>query len=100
FGCIVYEAVTGRKPFEGESFVDTMHQVLHASPPPIEHHELQRIVGKCLVKDREYRYQSIRDVALDLRALGRELEAPPVAIAPVVAARRTAPWWIAAAIVV
>ncbi len=78
FGCIIYETVTGRRPFEGESFVDTLHEVLHATPPPIEHPELQRIVGKCLVKDREYRYQSIRDVALDLRAVDeRKPEAPP-----------------------
>ena len=80
FGCIVYEAVTGVKPFEGESFVDTLHQVLHAEPQPIEHRdehvqrELQRLVGKCLVKDRENRYQSLRDVALDLRALAREID--------------------------
>jgi serine/threonine protein kinase/dipeptidyl aminopeptidase/acylaminoacyl peptidase len=80
FGCIVYEAVTSTRPFEGESFVDTLHQVLHAEPPPVEHpderirHELQRIVGKCLVKDRENRYQSERDVALDLRALARETD--------------------------
>ena len=74
FGCIVYEAVTRRRPFEGDSFVDTMHQVLHATPQAIEHHELQRIVSKCLVKDREYRYQSIRDVALDLRAVAKDIE--------------------------
>src|SRR5260370_32806560 len=82
FGCIVHEVVTGRKPFEGDSFVDTLHEVLHGTPALIQHgderaqHELQRIVGKCLVKDRENRYQSIRDVALDLRALSRELDAP------------------------
>lgn len=74
FGCIAYETITGAKPFDGESFVDTLHEVLHATPPPIDHfdplmqQELRRIVGKCLAKDREYRYQSIRDVALDLRA--------------------------------
>src|SRR5256885_6700187 len=71
FGCIAYEAVTHKRPFEGDSFVDTMHQVLHAAPAPIAHHELQRIVAKCLVKDRENRYQSIRDVAIDLRAVAR-----------------------------
>jgi serine/threonine protein kinase len=80
FGCIVYEAVTGQKPFEGESFVDTLHQVLHADPRPLQHpdervqHEMQRLIGKCLVKDRENRYQSLRDVALDLRALAREID--------------------------
>ncbi|HXH40980.1 MAG TPA: protein kinase [Thermoanaerobaculia bacterium] len=79
FGCIIYEAVTGRRPFNGESFVDTLHDVLHGTPAPLEHPELERIVGKCLVKDREYRYQSIRDIALDLRAAGEERkpEAPP-----------------------
>jgi serine/threonine protein kinase len=105
FGCIVYEAVTKRRPFEGESFVDTMHQVLHATPPPIDHHELQRIVSKCLVKDRENRYQSIRDVALDLRAVARELEHGAPASAGVAGsstpAKAGAPSrWIAAAIVV
>jgi eukaryotic-like serine/threonine-protein kinase len=78
FGCIIYEAVTGRRPFNGDSFVDTLHDVLHGTPGPIEHPELQRIVGKCLVKDREYRYQSIRDIALDLRAVDEEHKPEPV----------------------
>ena len=85
FGCIIYETVTGRWPFDGESFVDTLHEVLHATPVPIEHPELQRIVGKCLVKDREYRYQSIRDVAIDLRAA----EEPRAPEAPAATTRRT-----------
>lgn len=86
FGCMLQEAITGRRPFEGDSFVDTLHSVLHDTPPPIGwsdpvvRHDLQRIVSKCLIKDREQRYQSIRDVAIDLRTLERELEAPhPVA---------------------
>jgi Tol biopolymer transport system component len=87
FGCIIYEAVTGRRPFDGDSFVDTLHEVLHATPAPIEHPELQRIVGKCLVKDREYRYQSIRDVALDLRAA----DEPRATEAPAPKTRKTAP---------
>jgi Tol biopolymer transport system component len=82
FGCIVYEAVRGTRPFDGESFVDTLHEVLHATPPPLEHPELQRIVNKCLVKDREQRYQSIRDVALDLRAAAAVPAELPVAARP------------------
>ena len=99
FGCIVYEAVTGRKPFEGDSFVDTLHQVLHAEPEPIAHadenvrRELQRLIGKCLVKDRENRYQSLRDVALDLRAVARDIEGAPA----VPLARATSARWLVAA---
>jgi serine/threonine protein kinase len=99
FGCIVHEAVTGGKPFQGDSFVDTLHEVLHGTPSLIQHrderiqHELQRIVGKCLVKDRENRYQSIRDVALDLRALGREIEVPRAGTRRPLIKRR----WLAAA---
>ena len=96
FGCIIYETVTGRRPFEGDSFVDTLHEVLHATPVPIEHPELQRIVGKCLVKDREYRYQSIRDVALDLRAA----EEPRAVEAPKAKTRKTIPLLIGTAIIV
>jgi Tol biopolymer transport system component len=102
FGCIVYETVTSTRPFEGESFVDTLHQVLHAEPAPVQHpdervqHELQRLIGKCLVKDRENRYQSLRDVALDLRALAREIDgARPIALP-----RAKRAWWLAAVVAV
>jgi len=73
FGCILYEAITRTRPFEAESFVDTLYKILHEDPPsisalaPATPPELQRIVSKCLAKDREERYQSIRDAALDLR---------------------------------
>ena len=102
FGCIVYETVTGQKPFEGESFVDTLHQVLHAEPRPIEHpdervqHEVQRLIGRCLVKDRENRYQSLRDVALDLRALAREIDSAPVIPLP----RSAGVGWLIAALAI
>ena len=102
FGCIVYEAVTGQKPFEGESFVDTLHQVLHGDARPVEHpdervqHELQRLIGKCLVKDRENRYQSLRDVALDLRALAREIDGTRVIPLP----RSASVGWLIAAMAI
>jgi Tol biopolymer transport system component len=102
FGCIVYETVTSTRPFEGESFVDTLHQVLHAEPAPVQHpdervqHELQRLIGKCLVKDRENRYQSLRDVALDLRALAREAEGARAIALP----RAKDAWWMIAAVAV
>jgi serine/threonine protein kinase/Tol biopolymer transport system component len=76
FGCIAYEIIGGTRPFDGESFVDTLHQILHNNPPSVPNAtaELQRIVGRCLVKDREERYQSIRDIAIELRDVLRQLD--------------------------
>ena len=73
FGCILYEAIAHARPFDAESFVDTLYKILHEDPVPLSQlvpavpAELQRIVERCLAKDRAARYQSIRDVAADLR---------------------------------
>jgi len=79
FGCILYEVATGHKPFEGESLIDTLHRIVYGQAPPIMEFnpncpaELQRIVRKALAKDPEDRYQSIKEVAIDLRELLRDL---------------------------
>jgi Tol biopolymer transport system component len=90
FGCVIYETVTGSRPFGGNSVVDTLHQIIHADPAPIAARvpaapaDLQRIVRKCLAKDPEERYQSMKEVAIDLRDLRRQLDSGPVmAAAPV-----------------
>jgi serine/threonine protein kinase/tetratricopeptide (TPR) repeat protein len=83
FGCILFEAVTGRKPFEGESVIKSLHMVVYESAPaiadlnPSAPPELQRIVRRCLAKDPEERYQSIKEVAIELKELRRELQAAP-----------------------
>lgn len=83
FGCILYEAVTGVRPFTGPSPVDTLHRIIHAQPiPPSDlaagcPSELQRIIRKCLAKDPDERYQSMKDLALDLRELHREMQSGP-----------------------
>ncbi|MFP5261101.1 MAG: protein kinase domain-containing protein [Blastocatellia bacterium] len=80
FGCMLYEAATGRKPFAGDSIIDSLHKIVYTQAPPIREAnpaapaELQRIVRKCLVKDPGERYQSVRDVAIDLRDLIREYD--------------------------
>jgi len=81
FGCILFEAVTRKKPFEGESVIKSLHKVVYEPAPPIADlnpsapADLQRIVRRCLAKDPDERYQSIKEVAIELKALRRELEA-------------------------
>ncbi|HAF22790.1 MAG TPA: hypothetical protein DCK93_07720, partial [Blastocatellia bacterium] len=80
FGCILFEAVTGQKPFEGESVIKSLHMVVYEPVPPLADlnpsapPELQRIVRRCLAKDPEERYQSIKEVAIELKELRRELQ--------------------------
>ena len=81
FGCILFEATTGKKPFEGESMVKSLHSLIYEPTPQIKDlnpsapAELQRIVRRCLEKDADDRYQAIREVAIELKHLRRELEA-------------------------
>src|SRR5712692_5784593 len=70
FGCILFEAATGQKPFEGESIIKSLHKIVYEPAPPIADFnpsapsELQRIVRRCLAKDPDERYQSIKEVAI------------------------------------
>ncbi len=82
-GCILYELATGRRAFAAESSVDTMHRIIHAQPErlvackPDSPLELQRIVSKALEKDPDERYQSVKDLAVGLRPLLREVASNP-----------------------
>jgi tetratricopeptide (TPR) repeat protein len=79
FGCILFEAVTGRKAFEGKDRIERLNKIIREPVPPVTDFnpqapvELQKIVRRCLEKDPEDRYQSIKDVALELKELRREL---------------------------
>src|SRR5258705_5484851 len=80
FGCILFEAATGKKPFEGDSIVKSLHRLIYELAPQIKDlnpsapADLQRITRRCLAKDKEQRYQSIKEVAIELKELRRELE--------------------------
>src|SRR2546423_138559 len=79
FGCILFEAATSRRPFEGTDALDSLHNIVHAPTPQIRNFNagapdgLQKIVRRCLEKDPEERYHSIKDVAIELKELRREL---------------------------
>jgi len=80
-GIVLYEMVAGRKPFAGDTLSHVIVSILEQEPPLLAHYapeapaELERIVKKALVKDREARYQTARDLLLDLKELKQELEA-------------------------
>lgn len=75
FGCILYEMLSGRRAFEAQSGVETMHAVLNAEPPEFEGEQskmppaLATIVRRCLEKRPEQRFQSAADLAFALRAI-------------------------------
>src|SRR5258705_5036406 len=80
FGCILFEAATAKKPFEGDSIVKSLHSLIYEPAPqikdlnPLAPTDLQRIIRRCLAKDKEERYQTVKDVAIELKELRRELE--------------------------
>ena len=79
FGALLYELVTGRQPFLGENAASTISSILTHEPPPLSRYadvpaELQRITRKCLEKDKENRYQSARELLIDLKSLRRDSE--------------------------
>jgi eukaryotic-like serine/threonine-protein kinase len=80
FGCILFEAVTGRRPFDGDSVIQSLHRTIYEPAPavatinPTAPPELQRIVRRCLAKDPEERYQTIKDVAIELKEVRREMD--------------------------
>jgi serine/threonine protein kinase/TolB-like protein/Tfp pilus assembly protein PilF len=80
FGCILYETAAGRKAFEGKDLLDSLHKIVYAATPLIKEtnagapDELQRIVRRCLAKDPEDRYQTIKDVVIELKDVRRELQ--------------------------
>ena len=100
FGTILYEMVTGHRPFSGDTKLATLTAILHEEPKPITEtlktapREIERIIFRCLRKDPNRRFQHIGDVKVALEDLKEEAdsgktEAPTVA--SVRGSRRLAP---------
>jgi serine/threonine protein kinase/Tfp pilus assembly protein PilF len=75
-GAVLYEMLAGKVPFTGETVNHTIVSILEKEPLHLENvpGELQRIVRKSLTKDVDMRYQSARDLLIDLKNLRRDLD--------------------------
>jgi serine/threonine protein kinase len=86
-GVVLYELTTGQLPFGGSNFAEILNNIAHSQPTAIARlnydvpPELERITLKCLQKSPDRRYQSARELLVDLRNLARELERGPAASA-------------------
>ena len=83
---VLYEMVTGRLPFEGERQEAVLYGITHDEPEPVTAQraglpmELEWIVGKCLAKAADERYQHAEDLLVDFRSLQKKLAAGESAI--------------------
>jgi serine/threonine protein kinase len=80
FGAVLYEMVTGRRAFKGDSGISTLSAILHQEPEPISRiaegipQQLERIIARCLQKDPGRRFQHMDDVRISLEEL---IQTPP-----------------------
>jgi Tol biopolymer transport system component len=109
-GLVLYEALTGSRPFSGKSAVETLHAIINEEPlsasqrnpsvPP----EATEILGKALAKDPAERYQHAADFALDLRRAKRAVESgisrPAVRVSAAPASRPRPILWAGIALAV
>jgi Tol biopolymer transport system component len=102
FGALLYEAMTGRKAFEGKSQASLISSIMAGSPPPITSLQpmtppaLERVITTCLKKDPDDRWQTAQDLAAELKWIaegGSQIGAP----APVVSRRKSRERWAWAA---
>ena len=100
FGIVLYEMLAGRRPFRGASDLEVLHAIRERPPdalPPGTPLPLQFAVEKALEKEPADRFQSMRELVVDLRRLLRQPTDPPTVV---LEARRKRPAWIAAMAVV
>ncbi|MGA2327216.1 MAG: protein kinase [Bryobacteraceae bacterium] len=83
FGALLYEMVSGRRPFERDSKLSTLAAILNEEPKPVRElapelpPELEQIIARCLRKDPARRFQHIDDVGVALEGLRQETGTPP-----------------------
>jgi len=85
FGTLLYEMLSGQRPFEAKSTAEVISAILTVEPPPISRSSLgpigsgeDRLIRKCLEKDAGLRYQTMADLISDLEQIRREYESGQV----------------------
>ncbi len=107
FGLLLYEMVTGHRAFQGASQMSTVAAIIMQEPVPVGEAapglpgELERLINRCLRKDRNQRWQAMADVKITLEELKREEDAGRLALGAAKARplRRPAGWVVALVVV-
>ena len=100
FGVVLYEMLSGARPFTGATAVDLMHGIVHTNPAPLAQDipvALRMAVEKALEKNPADRYQRIRELVIDLRRVARRPTESPAASAPAITHKKhlRGPAWVA-----
>ena len=96
-GIVLYELTTGQLPFGGSNFAEILNNIVHSQPTAIARLNydvppaLEQITLKCLQKSPDRRYQTARELMVDLRNLAREIEHGPATSASAMFDRAEAP---------
>jgi serine/threonine protein kinase/Tol biopolymer transport system component len=105
-GAILYEMLTGRRAFRGETEVDTITAVLREDPPEINLEQasvpvsFQQVIHHCLEKDPENRFQSVRDLAFALDTLANTSGGRVRSLRPTPLRTKIVPWALAGVLLV
>jgi len=85
FGSVLYEMVTGRRAFRGDSAMSTLGAIIHKDPEPLGieiPHEVNKLITRCLRKDLGRRFQHMDDIKIALEELKEESDSGTLARAP------------------
>jgi Tol biopolymer transport system component len=97
FGCVLYELITGRRPFDGSSPASLIAAILQSPPAPLEPAALNRVVETCLAKNPDERWQTANELRHALRWAAAE---PEASLAPGASCRSWLPWALAASMAI
>jgi eukaryotic-like serine/threonine-protein kinase len=99
-GAVLYEMVTGRRAFEGNTQLSIVSAVIGKEPEPITavapltSPGLSRLIGRCLAKDPEQRWQTARDVSFELEWIGEAADQPAYVAQPPTKSKATRLFWM------